>query len=728
MISIYSDDQNVSIISKLNAVVRNFGPVTVTLGQISLFKQDDRDVLIVLIFGEDVIRLNRIISENFSNVSNFPVFKPHVTIGYVRPNSANHLVGDNRFDGTKVTFDTLMFCPADGEKIPISLGTGPATWSVDELILEDSLLAEFAFCPTGPGGKVKNDCPPRSNHGRWTGDSVTGSLADTSGDTSRLGDKAVKDRHAEFVAKYGQATAQEAARLATDWYTMSPRSHLDAFLNGTLADGAEKTAWAAVQQDTQTRLASEVKGDVIDLYRGIPGVEAAQAVEAAKASGASIAVIPIHDSHNVTHEAVCATGMHDLAENYAAHRWMRHGGDPTESHVGIILHMKVPKSEVVFSTAHSAFTNPYTPGWNEYVVRTGGGSTIRLPLKDIEIIGRAGNKQTEFSDSSTKDTVLPLTLEVRLHPAEAVPSSDLSAEFTHPTMCWGRPCGEKAAEKPDDKKPEEPAKKNSYSKVSDTLKEHSAALKKAANWWRVLGMATHGYLQYGAVGGLVHGAVHSVLLGGILGDKMRKVGRKLDTVEDWGKKRYGTKLWIAAKIGAVGATFAAGSFVLPPAMKLIPGLSLVASVAVAEVAMHSKNFASAAPGLVMAIKDNAGDFINAVKKLRKTDTKASDDKAEFADDKEPSQEELQPVIAAYLKKVQEIFDEEFGGDEGKKVITAYKKAKKELQTIAKSKDAKAIFYNGEPMLVGEARAEMLAANVPEEYVDQFLQSADLVEA
>ena len=223
----------------------------------------------------------------------------------------------------------------------------------------------------------------RDYHGRWTaGDGgVPGGDPDVT-KTSGLTPDAISARQTAFAAKYGADVSSETNKLAADWFTMRPTSHMDSYLKGALPDGAEKRAWDAVHDDTQRRLGGV---DQIDLYRGIPGKEIADAVLSAKAAGAAFVEIPIHDSKNHTHEAVCATERRDLAEAYAASRWARHNGDPADAHTGVVLHMKVPKADVVFSTANSAFTNPYTPNWNEYLVRTHGIPSIKLPISDIQV-------------------------------------------------------------------------------------------------------------------------------------------------------------------------------------------------------------------------------------------------------------------------------------------------------------------------------------------------------
>lgn len=194
-----------------------------------------------------------------------------------------------------------------------------------------------------------SDDENRDDHGRWTSGGGTGGVeGDISGDAGRLSVDAITQRREAFTAAYGPNVSAAANKLAADWYTMRPKSHLDAFLSGNLEAGPEKSAWSAIQEDTQSRLSVEVSGDHVDLYRGIPGRDVADTVAQAKARGADFAVIPIHDAKNATHQAVCATGQRELAENYAASRWERHGGDPAEAHSGVVLHMRVPKSDVVF--------------------------------------------------------------------------------------------------------------------------------------------------------------------------------------------------------------------------------------------------------------------------------------------------------------------------------------------------------------------------------------------
>lgn len=256
----------------------------------------------------------------------------------------------------------------------------------------------------------------RDDHGRWTdGGGVPG-------DAERLSDAAIAERKGAFAASHGAEVAAETDRLAADWYTMRPTSHVDDYIKGTLPEGSEKAAWAAVEADTQARLASEVSGDRVDLYRGIPGAEVVTAVASARASGAEYVVIPIHDSQGKIHEAVSATGQHELAARYAASRWERHGGDPSQAHTGIVMHLSVAKSDVVFSTAHSAFTNPYTRNWNEYVVRTGGSASLRLPMSQVEIVGVVGKRLG--SDAPGAEVLLPVALPVRMHPAEATPEPE----------------------------------------------------------------------------------------------------------------------------------------------------------------------------------------------------------------------------------------------------------------------------------------------------------------
>jgi 2'-5' RNA ligase len=107
--------------------------VTATLGKVSLFENDDYDVVKISVESEDLAAFQKLLWDEVEHESDYPEYKPHVTIAYVKPGSGSLYSGVTEFEGTEVTFDTVVFSPSDGEKTNIRLGTGIAArlnWSV----------------------------------------------------------------------------------------------------------------------------------------------------------------------------------------------------------------------------------------------------------------------------------------------------------------------------------------------------------------------------------------------------------------------------------------------------------------------------------------------------------------------------------------------------------------------------------------------------------------------
>lgn len=104
------------------------GPITATLGNTSSFENADKpyDVLKVSVFSGDLKRVNAAVKKATKNSSDFPDYKPHLTIAYVKKGAAKKYINDGRFAGQQITFDTLQFRTRDGRSIDIPL-TGAAT-------------------------------------------------------------------------------------------------------------------------------------------------------------------------------------------------------------------------------------------------------------------------------------------------------------------------------------------------------------------------------------------------------------------------------------------------------------------------------------------------------------------------------------------------------------------------------------------------------------------------
>lgn len=95
---------------KVAAIFATKKPITVTLGKLSVFEGKDYDVLKVDVHGKDLHDLNSEIAK-LPNEQTHPTYQPHLTIAYLKKGEGKQYVGDDRFDGQKLTFNSVTFSP-----------------------------------------------------------------------------------------------------------------------------------------------------------------------------------------------------------------------------------------------------------------------------------------------------------------------------------------------------------------------------------------------------------------------------------------------------------------------------------------------------------------------------------------------------------------------------------------------------------------------------------------
>lgn len=111
-------------VEPVRKALAGIGPVTVTLGETSAFENKDKpyDVLKVGVDSPALKAVNAAIKKATDNSSDFPDYKPHLTLAYVKKGAAKKYVGDKAFAGKTITFDSLQFRTRDGRSIDIPLG------------------------------------------------------------------------------------------------------------------------------------------------------------------------------------------------------------------------------------------------------------------------------------------------------------------------------------------------------------------------------------------------------------------------------------------------------------------------------------------------------------------------------------------------------------------------------------------------------------------------------
>lgn len=93
----------------------------IELGKVSLFTWSDKfDVVKIEAIGEELHRLNKLLSR-LPNTQMFPVYKPHVTIAYVKKDSCENLKDRLDFAGSKINIQKILFSSKQGIKTEIPL-------------------------------------------------------------------------------------------------------------------------------------------------------------------------------------------------------------------------------------------------------------------------------------------------------------------------------------------------------------------------------------------------------------------------------------------------------------------------------------------------------------------------------------------------------------------------------------------------------------------------------
>lgn len=154
----------------IRRIAASQGPITVTLGKLSIFEQDEYDVLKVDVTGDDsALRALNAEIKKLPNEQTFPDYTPHLTLAYLKKGEGKKYVDGIEatwFFGQKLTFDTLTFSPPSQirdqvgiEEIPLSpvaavtQGKGPAP----------AVFAGYADSPEGEVARFELTEPVGNN-------------------------------------------------------------------------------------------------------------------------------------------------------------------------------------------------------------------------------------------------------------------------------------------------------------------------------------------------------------------------------------------------------------------------------------------------------------------------------------------------------------------------------------------------------------------------------------
>ena len=106
---------------ELRSLIFKHGPIDVKLGEISLFQNDEADVVKIEVESPGLVALNKKIADSFEHTDTHPDYIPHVTVAYLKPGMGQKYVGPVPFTGKKIRLTSVMFSGNDNRETTLPL-------------------------------------------------------------------------------------------------------------------------------------------------------------------------------------------------------------------------------------------------------------------------------------------------------------------------------------------------------------------------------------------------------------------------------------------------------------------------------------------------------------------------------------------------------------------------------------------------------------------------------
>jgi 2'-5' RNA ligase len=145
-----------SNVKVMTALLSDVPPITVTLGEVSVFEgggDDDgsRDVVKIDVVGRELVELNEMIESTIETDDNaYGSYNPHITLAYVKPGRGAQYAGPCDLTGMQLTFDTVAFSAADGTTTIIPLGGSPTETTTKTMRSRTKAPAPVVADPNAP--------------------------------------------------------------------------------------------------------------------------------------------------------------------------------------------------------------------------------------------------------------------------------------------------------------------------------------------------------------------------------------------------------------------------------------------------------------------------------------------------------------------------------------------------------------------------------------------------
>lgn len=104
-------------------VIKKYGKssIDVFLKNMSLFNSEKYDVLKVDVESKDLVKLNKMLSDNLKHTDTYPTYKPHMTIAYLKKGKGDNFIGNSEFSGKNFTSNKIIFSGQDERQHEIKL-------------------------------------------------------------------------------------------------------------------------------------------------------------------------------------------------------------------------------------------------------------------------------------------------------------------------------------------------------------------------------------------------------------------------------------------------------------------------------------------------------------------------------------------------------------------------------------------------------------------------------
>lgn len=136
-------DDSGETVESLTEFMKEFGPVKIRIGPLSLFRgNEDGDVLKFNIISPQLVRINQLVSARYECEDKYPVYNPHLTVAYLKPEFSGGYDGMlNEFTGEEVLVTEAVFGDKQKKTTKIPLEKKPR--SHQDLSMMKSLRVKY---------------------------------------------------------------------------------------------------------------------------------------------------------------------------------------------------------------------------------------------------------------------------------------------------------------------------------------------------------------------------------------------------------------------------------------------------------------------------------------------------------------------------------------------------------------------------------------------------------